>query len=447
MNRRSEDVLIHPLSYVREVRGWTYQDVVDVVAKRLRNAAARREKAWRWEHRGVVPDLPSQLALAAELEVSADRVTTLGWPGWLPDGDPIPACFPWNVHGSLQSLEHALEHAVLDRRGFMKLTGPVLIGLAHDWLNIETPALTSVLAGGRASDELVTQMEEGLPRLRALEAAAGGERARRLMDAELSIVTEILAKSSYSAAAGRRLHRLAAELGRIAGFASFDAGLHAAAQRYWLSALHAAHTSDDRAIGANILKSMSLQCYDFGRLQEALGLAVSAAEGAVRAAPRTEAMLMLRQARAEAALGNRAACDRALVSADRAFGRISVTDAEPSWTKYFDEAEFHAQVGTCHLDLQRASEAERSFTTALALMPDNKVRDRATYIVRASSAQVLLGETEQAAELLTSALDLIHEAPSQRNIVRALRVREKLQLAKSDHRLIYLDSQLATLTA
>ncbi|MCC9309163.1 helix-turn-helix domain-containing protein [Kitasatospora sp. RB6PN24] len=375
------------------------------------------------------------------------RLVKLGSPSGISDGDPISTGFPWTAQGSLQSLEDTLEHAVLDRRGFMMLTGPVLTTLAQNWLDVEPPALTSVLSGGRVSSSLVTRMEEGLPRLRELEAACGGERARRLMDAELGVVTAILTGSAYSAADGQRLLRLAAELARIAGFASFDAGLHAAAQRYWVSALHAAHSADDRAIGANVLKSMSLQCYDFGRPHEALSLARSAAEGAGGVSPRTEAMLLLRQARAEAALRDVSACGRSLALAERAFARASTSDSDPSWVGYFDEAEFHAQVGTCQLDLGRPAEAADSFTSALRLLPSGKTRDRATYVVRASAAQLDLGEAEHAASLLGSAVELIHDAPSQRNVERARRVREQFPQAGTDPLMARLDHRLATLIA
>jgi hypothetical protein len=72
------DRFVHPLSVVRAAKNWTYQDVVDVIARRHRNMAARREKAWKWEHWGVVPDLDSQLALAAELGVPEDQTAPRG---------------------------------------------------------------------------------------------------------------------------------------------------------------------------------------------------------------------------------------------------------------------------------------------------------------------------------------------------------------------------------
>src|SRR5262249_52053083 len=84
---------------------------------------------------------------------------------------------------------------------------------------------------------------EGVPRLYFLEHAQGGHRARKLIDAELGMVVDVLQRSTYTVAVGKRLYCLAAELGKMAGWASFDAGLHASAQRYWVAGLHAAHAA------------------------------------------------------------------------------------------------------------------------------------------------------------------------------------------------------------
>lgn len=445
--RPSHGLQNHPLAYVRAVRGWTYQDVVDIVALGVGNAAARRQKAWRWEHLGVVPDMASQHALAQALGVPSEQVLMRPWPAWLPDGDAIPTAFAWDAEGSLQSIEDALEHAMLDRRGFMKLVGPVLVCLAEDWLNIEPAELASALRGGRIAEDFVTRLEEGLPRLRLLEAQRGGDRARRLIDAELGMVAEVVARSSYTAPVGRRLHALAAELGRMAGFAAFDAGAHAAAQRYWVAALHAAHTAGHNAIGANILKSMSLQCCDFNRPKEALLLAQHAHEGAGPVTARTDAMFSLREARAHAALGDRAACERLLVEAEYFLERSDPSDSDPTWVGYFDDAEFHAQVGSCYLDLNRHADADRHLDKALQLFADSKVRDRATYVIRRASAQIGLGDVDRATALLGQAIPLIAQAPSGRNLRRASQARDQVPLPRSDPRVSQLDERFATLVA
>lgn len=78
----------HPLAYVRRARGWSYQQLARQIARRARelgagNMAAERQKVWRWEHRGVTPDRPTQQALANLLGVAdADR-RAHPWPAWL----------------------------------------------------------------------------------------------------------------------------------------------------------------------------------------------------------------------------------------------------------------------------------------------------------------------------------------------------------------------------
>lgn len=52
---------------------------------------------------------------------------------------------------------------------------------------------------------------------------------------------------------------MAGEFARIAGVQADNIGQQAYAQRLWLAGLHAAHTSGDRSIGANILGFMSRQ--------------------------------------------------------------------------------------------------------------------------------------------------------------------------------------------
>lgn len=78
----------HPLTIIRSQRGYTYIGLARAVARAarrfgVRGMAAERQKVWRWEHRGVVPDRISQLALAAELGVPADQVDIGQWPHWL----------------------------------------------------------------------------------------------------------------------------------------------------------------------------------------------------------------------------------------------------------------------------------------------------------------------------------------------------------------------------
>ncbi|RCG17268.1 transcriptional regulator [Sphaerisporangium album] len=341
------------------------------------------------------------------------------------------------------AVEDALRHALPDRRGFMRLTGCTLTGFAEVWMNVEPAEASATFYGGRIGDDFVDQMEAGLPRLRLLEAAYGGQRACRLLDAELGMVNEVLSKSSYTSGVARRLHALAAELGRVAGFACFDAGLHSAAQRYWVAAVHAAHAAGDRVQGANILKSMSLQCHDFGCFGEALRMAQCAREGVGQVTPRTAAMLALREARARAAMGEAGECERLIAAADKLIG-LGFSEDDPAFIGYFDEAEFHAQAGSCYLDLGWGRHADDHLTSALERLPRTKVRDRATYLTRRADAQRGLGNVEEAAALLAGVVSLVQQAPSRRNVDRLLTVRNRLPASAARRE---LDEHLNSITS
>lgn len=449
MARRSPDgspgLMSHPLSYVRYERNWTYQDLVDVIARRL-NTAARREKAWRWENWGVVPDADTQLALAAELGVPAEIVQSLGWPNWLPVGERIDTDIPWTVDGGVTLLRQAVGAAVLDRRGFLLLASGAAAAFAHDWLEVEPPQVSSVLRGGRVGAGLVACFEQRLPALRQMDATLGGGHVRGVVDSELRLVTDLLANGSYSERIGTRLLTVAAELGRIAGWASFDAGHQAAAQRYWIAALRAAHAAPDAGIGANILKCMSLQYVDNDRTTEALSLARTALDGAHNAPPRVQAMLMVRVARTHATRGETSDCERYLASAETSMGRADEAETPP-WAAYFDRAEFSAQVAACYLVLRRHRATDHWLGQSLQLQPNERSRDRATYLMWRAESSLELGDVEQACDLVEQAVPDLATARSARNRKRLDDLHGKLLRHRSVPAVQELDEQVRDLIA
>ncbi len=89
----------------------------------------------------------------------------------------------------------------------------------------------------------------------------------------------MLNNAAYTENVGKRLHAVAAELGRLAGWLAYDSEQPAIAQRYFLAALLAAHVSGDRAIGANVLGCMSIQAEQ----SSSPGDAVTLVESALRA--------------------------------------------------------------------------------------------------------------------------------------------------------------------
>ncbi|MEU7961366.1 transcriptional regulator [Micromonospora humida] len=435
---------MHPLSYVREQRSWTQQDLVNVIARRL-NTAARREKAWRWERWGVVPDEDTQLALADELGVDRQTVKALGWPHWLPTGPTISTATPWTFNGAVALLDDTAGPAVLDRRGFLIMHAGLAVAIAERWLAAEPPRINAALQGGRVDADLLDCFEQRLPALRRMDASLGGGSVRSLVDAELRLVTDLLRHSSYSEASANRLLTVAAELGRIAGWASFDAGFHAAAERYWLAALHAAHSASDRAAGANILKCMSLQRVDTERPTEAFRLADAAWAGAKNAPARVRAMLTTRLARAHAVLGESVACERRLAEADTEMSRAD-DQTSPAWASYFDHAEYSAQVAACYLLLQRHQASDQWLQQTLALQPAERSRDRATYLIWRADSVFNLGDIDHACALVAEAAPDVAASRSVRNHRRLLDIHGRLTVHR--HAAVTaLDERVRTLLA
>jgi tetratricopeptide (TPR) repeat protein len=406
--------------------------------------AARREKAWRWEHWGVVPDRATQLALAAVLQVPEERLDRVGWPQWLPAGDAVRADFPWTADGCRIALADALERAMLDRRGFLVLSGGVLTGLADQWLSVSPDKIDAALGGrARVDADVVGWIEDRIPMLRRMDDQLGGTQLRQVVDAELRLVNSLLGDGAYNTKVGSRLYSAAADLGQLAGWVSFDAGLHSAAQRYYVAALHAAQAAGDPVLGANVLAGMSYQATTVGEVSDAIALSERAYEGAERwASPRVTAMLAARQARAYALAGDTEACSAAIGRAESAIMRCRADIDEPGWIYYFDEAELAAQAGACRLALGQYESANDRLAHALKLQDPTFARDRTIYYLRLATTQLQLGDLEHAYSLGADACKLARINGSHRIATEMATFRTRLQPWRQDPLAKELDEEL-----
>jgi tetratricopeptide (TPR) repeat protein len=135
--RQSAAASTHPLAYVRRRHGWSYQDLARVIADNARilgvPMAARREKVWRWEHWGVVPEADSQRALARALGIPPRELELRPWPRWLPAHGGMPDGLPWTTEGSLTALTALLDNGAGDPRGFPIADEQALLDAIADW--------------------------------------------------------------------------------------------------------------------------------------------------------------------------------------------------------------------------------------------------------------------------------------------------------------------------
>jgi hypothetical protein len=416
----------HPLTFIRIRHGWSYQDLARVIAENARALgvpmAARREKIWRWEHWGVVPERDSQRALARALGVPRSELDRRPWPAWLPAHDGVPSGVPWNQEGALKAVDALLDDGGRDRRGYPLTSGAALREAAAEWtsaLTAQPEPLTDQpqplaaatqppgpagpphgIPGDTVSEDTVAWLEAGVSGLRRLDDRLGGAAVRQRVGADLTIAVSLLRRGSCGPRLRARLFRVAADLAQLGGWAAADCGHHGAAQRYFLTGLRLAHCAADRPLAAGLWAGMSLEAVFADRCEDALAAAEASERAAAHHPGRLRAMLATRRARAHAGLGAETECRRALDEARSFLDTVQADDggageaAEdgPSWLYWFDEAELVAQSGTALLRLGRAEEAAPLLERALAAQDPSYVRDRALYSARAACARMRAGD-------------------------------------------------------
>jgi tetratricopeptide (TPR) repeat protein len=370
---------------------------------------------YKW-FRGAVPRQPWP-TLAAHLlsgtlgiEVSPED---LGWGTGNADMLCVPAdiglVLPWTVDGALSAAAEVMDGAAMDRRIFLTLTGGALTTPAFEWLIANPASDASRVAGRRIKDAAVDNIEEQTAQFRRMDDQLGGGATLALVRAQVRHVVELLKDGSYTSTVGIRLTAAAAELMRLAGWLSYDAGRNPLAQRYWLAALHAAHAAGDRATGANVLGFMSLQAWHAGQHSDAVKLAAAAKHSYSGSCPRVDAIVDLRMAMAYSGVRDERACRSAMDAAYAALGNTGPEASEPGWAYWQDEANVNEQIGNCYLEMGDWSQAQSHFRTALRLQDPSFVRQRAFRHTWLALAYVGGGEPERACNAATRATEILSE--------------------------------------
>ncbi|GAA2473768.1 hypothetical protein GCM10010406_07130 [Streptomyces thermolineatus] len=401
----------HPLAFVRRRRGWSYQELARVVADNARALgvpmAARREKVWRWEHWGVVPEADSQRALARALGVPAERLESHPWPDWLPAHSGVPTGRPWTGAGSLAALAELADDAGADPRGYPLVTGSALVEALAEWRTAVAGRSPRQPPGPPGPVDAVTVhwAQESVTGLRRLEDRLGSGAVRHRVEADLGLVRELLHRGTREPRLRTELFRTAADLAHLGGWVCTDTARHGPAQRFFLTGLRLAHTAGDRPLAANLLAGLSLQAVLAGRPSDALAAADAAREAASgRTCARVRSMVATRRARSHALLGDERACRRALEEARRLLERAGARGGnDPAWIYYFDESELAGQAGSALLDLGLPAEAATLLEGARAVRAAEFPRDRAVYAARAAVAHARCGNRERAGALAEEA--------------------------------------------
>ncbi|MGH3885107.1 MAG: hypothetical protein ACRDSZ_00825 [Pseudonocardiaceae bacterium] len=330
----------------------------------------------------------------------------------------------WDPRGAVASLREVLEAVGMDRRHFVVITGTTLTAFAHDWL-LDPARIAASVQGKRADHAVVDDLERVAESRRRLDDALGGATVFRAVREDLRLVTEILDNARYTEEVGQRLYAVVAEFARLAGLLAYDSNNEALAQRYFMAGLRAAHSSGDRAVGANILGFMSKQARDRDP-RDAVRLAESALVGAKDLTPAVGSWIQARLASSAAYAGDAIAADRAQ---GRMFELTAAVDpaAEPPWIYWWSDAEAYYHAGQSALALDNPRQAETHFRNALARLDPSFPRDRINILTRLALARVRLGELDGACRTATEAGGLLRQLDSQHLWTRLGEFRKAVQ--------------------
>lgn len=346
-----------------------------------------------------------------------------------PEHDPVLVA-PWNHRGTVEAVVVLSGGGRVKRRVFLSLTGPALTAPAHQWLVHEPEPVVSGLAGRRVSPGVADRLPAMITELNAMNDMVGGGDVLSLARQHVGWVARLLDQASYDDATGRKLHCALAELGRLVGWAYFDAGKPGLAQRYNIAALRAAHTADDRPLAAHILGEMAYQAAHQGRPAEAVTLVETAVAGTRgQQTPRLLAQLRIQQAHGFAVLNDASACT-AVISKARTHVEQSFPDDDPSYLYWVRPAEVIASAGECLLQLGHADQAATLIGQGLALFDTPFDRDRQYYLTYLAESFARPGkqrDLDAAAGTGMQAIELAENQSSTLNVDRIHVLARQLQ--------------------
>jgi DNA-binding XRE family transcriptional regulator len=325
---------------------------------------------------------------------------------------------PWNHRGTVDAVV-ILSGDRVKRRAFLFLTGTTLTAPAHQWLLHEPEPLISGLSGRRVGAGLVEQLTVMATEVRKMDDLAGGGSVLSLTQHEYSWVAGLLDHAIYDERTGQMLYVALAELGQLCGWAAYDAGHHALAQRYYIAALRASHSADDRPLGAHILSCMAEQAARQGQPAEAVTLIETALVGIRgREIPSLLAELYGRQAYAFATLGDVSGCNAAISKLNTQIERL-MPGARPSWLYWVNPANMTCEAGNALRQLGRAEQSVAVLENGIATFDESLPRGRHGYLIALADLRARPGkqrDLDAAAGLGMEAISLAESLDSNRSI-------------------------------
>ncbi|MFC6088592.1 helix-turn-helix domain-containing protein [Saccharothrix lopnurensis] len=319
----------------------------------------------------------------------------------------------WDASSIARSVEEtARNDLAISRRAALTgaaavAMGPSLVEPLQRWLHPLQP-LSRWSSSAAISEEELAALQHVADGLRGWGGRGGYGLARKAVLGQLEELAERLSRAPAGPTTERAFF-IGAELSKVAASMSWDAGMHDAAQRYYVLGVRMAKAGRNDPFAALCLAAMARQMFDLGRSEDGLELVQLAQYGTRRTAtPTLQALLQTREAWAYAQMGRVREFHRAVGQAQDSFAQRR-PDGDPWWLDSFDEAEMEGVIGARMRDLARhdpsqAPKAELHIRRALSLRDPSRVRNRAFDVIGLARTKMVAGEPEEACALIQQVL-------------------------------------------
>lgn len=342
-----------------EELGWSPKALARKLNKVFGPGTVAESAPYHWRDSARVPRAPLPTMTSYVLSQETGRVISVRelWQGRAPESPRlIPASsgleLPWTVKGLRKIVEDWVLGGLIDRRQFLAVSGSGLISVVAHYLDgtagrgTHIPLLTPDLHEA----PLIEQIENQLPQLQLLDDEHGGARHLGYVGAQFRSIGLLLHEGGHSAAVTARLLRATAEIGQLAGWMAFDAARHGLAQRYFVTALRAAHQVSDLPLCAHILADLSFQAASREHPADAITLGEAARRASDAAPAAVRASVLSRLGFAYAIAGRSAdfmrTCDTA-----RTLIEDPSTGYEPRWMYFLTPNHLDCQAGYAFIHL------------------------------------------------------------------------------------------------
>ncbi|MBD0692914.1 hypothetical protein [Streptomyces sp. CBMA123] len=414
--RRNEELarILHQL-------GWSPERLAREVSLALPPGLAISSTApYKWRDRGMVPRSPHDQTVCEVLSRTLGMAVTyeqlwgrMGGHRGAKILSPRLLTDPWTA----DTAQTALREAATDA-GPVRLTDLFRgadLDHAAERLSSPPPPVGGGEGALRVDPTLAGELGLSYRSKLRLERSCGGGLVLGPTRAELAMLAKLLELGAYDERLGRELYGTASRLARLAGWAAYDLGHDAAAQRAFVAALRAAHVSGDPRLGVAGLGALVVLATQGsgGRGLDAVTALRTALEahGPVLS-PTTRARQLGRIARAH---GRRGEAEQAEAVAARAFAELDgVPGAEEA------RADLAGMVGEGRLALGQYRMAKALLAEAVAGLGPGRARSKALLMVRLAETHRRLGDQREAARTAGLARSLAAGMQSER-LARALR--------------------------